>query len=77
MAKLQALKQQRALETTDAPVSSYQVEGGFSGGVPKMHPLKSSGPIFKATRLLHSLHVKKIKMPGGGGGLKLPHLPKI
>ena len=75
MARLQALKQQRFLETSDAPTSSFQVTGG-SDGVPKMHPMKSSMPVFKASSMLHALHVKSF---GGGSvrgikGLKLPKL---
>jgi len=75
MARLQALKQQRFLETSDAPTSSRQVTGG-SDGVPKMHPMKSSMPVFKASSMIHALHTKSF---GGGGvrgvkGLKLPKL---
>lgn len=72
MARLQALKQQRFLETNDAPISSTQVEGGFVGGVGKMHPLKSSNPILKATNLMHSIRLKKPRLPG----LKLK-MPRI
>lgn len=65
MARIQALKQQRFLETNDAPISSTQVRGGFaSSGVPKFHSLKSSNPVFKATSLLHGMRIKKPRIPG-------------
>lgn len=73
MAKLQALKQQRSIETMDSPVTSTQVEGGFTSGVPKMHPLKSSNPVFKAGNMLHSLRIKKF----GSSMIHPIHLPKI
>jgi hypothetical protein len=74
MARLQALKQQRFLESSASPISSAQAEG--SDGVPKFHPLKSSGPVFKASSMIHSLRVKKPTMPHS---VKMPsiHMPKI
>lgn len=73
MARIQALKQLRFTESSNAPISSAQVEGGFSnGGVSKMHPLKSSNPVFKAASLIHGLRTSKMRMPR----LKLK-LPKL
>jgi len=69
MARLQALKQQRFIESSGAPTTSFQVEGG--SGVPKMHPLKSSNPILKATSMLHSLR------SGIGSGLRMPRIKPI
>jgi hypothetical protein len=43
---------------------------GSGDGIPQMHPMKSSNPIFKATSLLHGLSMKmrrppsmKVRMP--------------
>lgn len=66
MARLQAISQLRALNHTTGLVSSTSLEGG-ADGVPKMHPLKSSNPVFKAGSLIHGLRLKKL-------GLKLPKL---
>jgi hypothetical protein len=65
MARIEALKQQRFVETSNAPVTSFQL----TGGVPKMHPLKSSNPVFKATNLIHSVKIKKPKLK-----LKMPKM---
>jgi hypothetical protein len=36
---------------------------GGSGGIPKMHPLKSSMPSLKAGSLIHGLRMQKPRMP--------------
>lgn len=63
MARLQALKQQSALEHTFSPTSSSLIEGNTASGIPKMHPLKSSNPVFKASSLLHGLMKMKSFKP--------------
>lgn len=65
MAILQSLRQQHFLEKSAAPSMSKQILGmtGTSEGVPKMHPLKSSLPTIKAASMLHSLKIKKFKLP--------------
>ena len=65
MARIQALTQEHALERSFAPTGSRMVSGmsGASEGVPTMHPLKSSGPVFKAGNLIHLLRIKKFSMP--------------
>jgi hypothetical protein len=82
MARLQAFTQQHALERSVAPIKSSFVGGmsGSSEGVPKMHPLKSSMPVFKAANLIHMAKMPKIraaKMPRMlkmGAGLRLPRV---
>lgn len=82
MARIQALTQQHAFEHSSAPISSRMMSGmsGVSEGVPKMHPLKSSGPIFKASSLLH---IAKFKAPGlkkprmGGMGMPRMGTPRL
>lgn len=68
MARLQSLIQMHSLERAAGPTPSRMLSGlsGSSEGVPKMHPLKSSFPVFKASSLLHGLSIKKpraFKMP--------------
>lgn len=64
MARLQSITQQHFLERQSSPMSSRMVTGmsGTSEGVPRMHPLKSSMPVFKAGNLIHSLRMKKSSM---------------
>ena len=64
--RIQALKQQQSLEQSDAPIGTSSI----TDGVPKMHPLKSSNPVFKATSLLHGIRIRGLKLPG----LKLPRI---
>lgn len=59
MVRLQALKQQSALEHTFSPTSSGLIEGSSFSGIPKMHPLKSSNPVLKASSMFHNL----LKLP--------------
>ena len=77
MARIQALKQQRFIETQNAPTSSFQMEGG-NDGVPKFHSLPTSKPVFKASSLLHNLHIQSFGHMGSSS-LHAPtlHLPKI
>ena len=72
MAILQSMRQQHFLERSAAPSPSRMIQGlsGFSEGVPKMHPLKSSLPTIKAASMIHNLKIKKFRLPG----LKLPRL---
>lgn len=72
MARIQGLIQQHALERSISPVSTSYIGGmsGASEGVPKMHPLKSSNPVFKASNLIHlakmrppSMRIPKLRMP--------------
>lgn len=70
MARIQALTQLTKLEHSVAPERSSVFTGmsGSSEGVPKMHPLKSSFPVFKAGNLIHmarlrKLSASKIRMP--------------
>lgn len=71
MAKLEALRQQSAIEHSFSPISSSNIEGG---GVPKMHPLKSSGPIFKAANLIH---IAKFGRTGGVAKVRMPKMPRM
>ena len=74
MAILQSLRQQHFLERSAAPMSSRMFTG-MSGGVPKMHPLKSSMPALKASSMIHGLRIKKFSMPKlRMPGLKMPSL---
>ena len=61
MARLQSLTQQHFLERGLEPTTSRFIGGisGTSEGVPKMHPLKSSMPVFRASSLLHGLRMRK------------------
>lgn len=70
MARLQSLTQQHFLERQTAPTSSRMISGmsGTSEGVPRMHPLKSSMPVFKSSSLLHSLRMRKLP------SLRMPRL---
>lgn len=72
MARLQGLVQQRAFEHSIAPTPSRYIGGmsGASEGVPKMHPLKSSFPVFRASSMLHGLRLKTPKVPG----LRMPRV---
>jgi hypothetical protein len=80
MALIGALKAQRKIETSMAPISTTQVLGGQAGGIPKMHPLKSSGAALNFGGLLKQPTVAKaafkmhsmLKMPKIG--LKMPRL---
>jgi hypothetical protein len=79
MARIQAFTQQHALERAASPMRSSMVGGmsGVSEGVPKMHPLKSSMPVFKAANLIHMAKMPKIRaarMPKMGAGLRLPRV---
>ena len=78
MARIQALKQERFMESQNAPTTSFQMTGGSSnmGGVPKMHPLKSSNPILKSTNLFHTMKMKMPHMSGSSvhmPGMKMSH----
>ena len=70
MPRIQALVQQRSLERSASPTQSMSFKGmsGASEGVPKMHPLKSSMLMAKASNLVHGLKIKKFKL----GSVKLP-----
>ena len=74
MARLQAITQQHALERSFAPTSSRMLSGisGSSEGVPRMHPLKSSMPVFKAGNLIHLLRMKSFK-PRLSTSIRMPH----
>lgn len=77
MARLQELTQLHALERASGPTPSRMLSGlsGESEGVPRMHPLKSSNPVFKAGSLIHGLRIKKFKMPGMRmPGLRMPRV---
>lgn len=77
MARIQGITQQHALERSFAPTSSRMMSGmsGVSEGVPKMHMLKSSGPIFKAGNLIHMARMKgpSMRIPKIG----MPRMPKL
>lgn len=62
MALPEELRQRRFTERGMNPTPNRFVVGS-TGGVPKMHPLKSSNPVMKAGSLLHGLRIKKFKMP--------------
>lgn len=74
MARLQSLTQQHFLERQSAPTMSRMITGmsGSSEGVPRMHPLKSSMPVFRASTMIHSLRIKRpsLRLPT----LRLPRL---
>jgi hypothetical protein len=82
MARLQAFTQQHALERAASPMRSSFIGGmsGTSEGVPKMHPMKSSMPVFKAANLIHMAKLPRLKaakmprMPKMGAGLRLPRV---
>jgi hypothetical protein len=80
MPRLQSLQQQHSLEKSLAPVSSKMLSGmsGFSEGVPKMHPLKSSMPSIKAASMIHGLKMKKFTLPKmKTGGMKMMRMPRL
>lgn len=74
MARIQALTQSHAFERANEPTPSRFIGGmsGVSEGVPKMHLLKSSGPVFKAANLIH---LSRFRSPS----MRIPrlHVPKI
>lgn len=65
MPRLQSLTQQHFMERNTSPTSSRFFSGmsGVSEGVPKMHPLKSSMPVFRASSLLHGLKMRTPRLP--------------
>jgi hypothetical protein len=68
--RLQAITQQHFQERQMTPMTSKMIEGG-TGGVPKMHPLKSSMPSLKAGSLIHGLRLRApraMRMPRMGMG---------
>lgn len=87
MARIQSLLQQHSFERSLSPTPSRFVSGmsGISEGVPKMHPLPSSNPVFKAGNLVHLLRIKSFKMPGLRSpslkaprmGVGMPRLPRV
>jgi hypothetical protein len=76
MARIQALTQQHSLERASGPTPERFLSGmsGLSEGVPRMHPLGSSNPVFKAGNLVHLLRIKSFKMPKMSTGVKMPSL---
>lgn len=77
MARIQGLIQEHALERSFEPTPSRFISGmsGISEGVPRMHPLKSSFPVFRASSLLHGLRIRTPRI--GGMGLPRLGLPRL
>lgn len=68
MARIQAIRQMSSFDKANNPMSSRMFAG--NEGVPKMHPLKSSNPVLKATQLLHGIKSRIPRLPG----MRMPRL---
>lgn len=80
MPRLQSLTQEHFEQRQMSPVTTKMIMGG-AGGVPKMHPLKSSMPAIKAGTMIHGLRMRAgIRTSRAGMGMPkmgLPRLPKV